>query len=205
MGTALGLGSGPWLRTWLWVDRILDRYADLNRARRDAFHGWGWAHAPASTAVGVELALGGAMAWEALGTDAPARRIESIGRQPAARSYGAVFARAGIVDLDGGRLVLVSGTAAIGDDGTTLHPHDAPAQIAATLDQVAQIRAATGTEAGTLIHTTVYLPDGAADDAWRAMAGSVPWPVLAVRADVCRPDLRFEIETIAILPRGNPG
>lgn len=191
-------------RTWLWLDRVNDWYSDLNRARTACFRREGLIageralHLPASTGIGLAPPAG-RIALEGLaplvGTP---RLLAAAGRQDSAFAYGSAFSRASVVEGPLGRTVLVSGTASIDAAGRTLFPHQRSEQVAETVRCVTAVLAGLGASPADIVQGVAYAVDPATAAVWRSAAHG--WPLAVVLADVCRPDLTFEIEVAAWLP-----
>jgi enamine deaminase RidA (YjgF/YER057c/UK114 family) len=123
-------------------------------------------------------------------------------RQKEAFSYGSAFSRGVVIERAGHRTIHVSGTASIGSDGESLHRGDAAAQGRETLDAVSAVLATEGAGLGDIAMSTLFCKDRAAYEAWRTMiasAGRPEFPMIAVLADVCRPELLVELEALAVV------
>jgi enamine deaminase RidA (YjgF/YER057c/UK114 family) len=126
-------------------------------------------------------------------------------RQNEATEYGSSFARAMEVELGDARYVFASGTAAIDDRGRTLHVGDFEAQARYTLEAVAALLEGAGGRLADIGQATAFLKRPADAKAFehvveRSSLGGVP--LVTAVADICRPDLLFEIDATAVLPRG---
>ena len=202
-----GLSFRDVVRTWLFVDRILDWYDDLNAARNEYFaerRVWDGL-VPASTGIGVGNPYGAALVVDALAirTDRgePAADPVPSPLQGPAPAYGSAFGRAVETQIGGGRRVLVSGTASIAPDGRTAHIGDAPAQVARTLDVVEAILRSRAMCFEDVTRAIAYFRHpGDAPLLRRVLLdrGTGRLPLVTVQADVCRDDLLFEIEVDAI-------
>ena len=210
------------LRVWNYLPRInedgggLERYRQFNVGRQQAFIDAGQAvyeGAPAACALGVQR---GALSIRFLaGQNAPLPlenpRQVSAYRYPSA--YGPrppTFSRAALADIGDGQLALfVSGTASIVGHAT-VHPGDVAEQTRETLRnldavvQVANQRCDAGFEVGAL-HPVVYVrhPHEAAavrDVLLEAFGPDAPLlrHAIYLQADICRQDLRVEIEAHAV-------
>jgi enamine deaminase RidA (YjgF/YER057c/UK114 family) len=199
----LGLSILDTVRTWLYVDRILDCYGELNAARRRYFRERGvFDHlVPASTGIGVPNAEGARLVMDVLAWQRPAGRVvpSPSPLQGSALDYGSAFSRGVELDLGDHRELLVSGTASIDPDGRTLH--DDPAdQVDLTMAVVEGILTASCYTWAQVSRAVVYAPedaDEAAARAWFKAHDLLELPGLWVRSDICRGDLRYEIEVDA--------
>jgi enamine deaminase RidA (YjgF/YER057c/UK114 family) len=201
------------VRTWIALRRILDWYADFN-AVRTSFHarqgfmrGPGSRAVPASTGIqgwaGDEECLMDVLAIQSTGpTDVvPLRRSA---RQDEPSRYGSGFSRGMALACGGVRTVLVSGTASIGANGSSLHVGDPEAQAVETLDNVAALLEPLGGTLDDICGGTLYYKDLAARAAFARASlafGIADLPLVPVMADICRPELLVEIEAEAVIAR----
>jgi enamine deaminase RidA (YjgF/YER057c/UK114 family) len=231
---AQGASLADVVRTWIYIDRILDRYAGFNQARTRALHGsfggalHGVGHPlvdgsprglPASTGIGARNSAGAACVMDLLavvGRSPSGPEVEWLvsPKQSDPLGYGSAFSR-GIRLRDGGTsIVQLSGTAAVGVAGESLCPGDARGQMRQTLRAVVVLLSQAGATLDDLGMATLFFkrPQDAAlfDQAWAAVAsggepastGGQPFagpPAVRVVADVCREELLFEIDGLAVL------
>ena len=203
-----GMTPRDLVRTWFYLDDILDWYGDFNAVRRGFFgrNGIRAALAPASTGIGAANPGGTALVLSALAVrpktrGAAARPVPSPLQGPAP-AYGSLFSRAMEPGAPGGRL-LVSGTASIGRGGGTVHAGDVNAQLAFTMKVVGAQLAARGMRWADITRAIAYFKrpaDIPAFARWLKRTGTAPFPVLAVGGAVCREDLLFELEADAARP-----
>jgi enamine deaminase RidA (YjgF/YER057c/UK114 family) len=107
------------------------------------------------------------------------------------------------VEQAGVRKLFVSGTASIEPEGQSAHDGDAARQVELTMRVVHAILESRGMGWADVSRAIVYVKraaDAAVYDAYCAAAGLLPLPAAVVEADVCRPELLFEIEVDAIAP-----
>jgi enamine deaminase RidA (YjgF/YER057c/UK114 family) len=213
--SAQGIGPTGLVRTWFYVDRIGESYADFNRARHAAFSAAGLLKRarearslPASTAIGCKNSRGAAVILDLVAVDdVAARRLETLASpvQPEALSYGAAFARANRLRGAGLDTVHLSGTAAIGPHGETLFPGNAESQIQATLEGVARLLGACGTDLSRVAAATAFVKRAADAPLFEGALRALGVPLRAcvpVVADVCRDDLLFELDAELVYPTG---
>ncbi|HEX8324545.1 MAG TPA: hypothetical protein VF595_11620 [Tepidisphaeraceae bacterium] len=194
------------IRVWNYVPALLtptgpntDRYMAFNAGRYSAMSEWFGpgrlaALAPAGTGVGHP---GDDLVVHAWAAPTPGVAVQNPRQTPPvdySARYGPrppCFARATRV----GRLLLVSGTAAItGED--TVAPGDLPAQLDVTLSH---LRALAGDlSAYRSLRAYVPMPTdvAAVRDTLAARVPGVGW-IEPIVTDLCRPELRVEIEGIA--------
>jgi len=200
------------VRTWIYLPHILQWYREFNAARTAAYERFGvfdepWPGVlPAST--GIQGAVPGPaqcvmdlVAVEALaGEDLEVRRINNP-RQSEATSYGSSFSRAVEVTHAGVCQLYVSGTASINERGETLYAKDLEGQVFRTMMNVGTLLQLSGIGwediciATAFFKTADYIP--ALDRVLRTL-GVPRFPVVSVVADVCRPELLFELEATAV-------
>jgi enamine deaminase RidA (YjgF/YER057c/UK114 family) len=202
-------------RTWFYLRDILDWYGPFNAVRSAAFQRMGLlgrdadGQIPASTGIAGGNHRGG---WCAL--DLIALRRRDGGRfemkrlhnrkQNEATEYGSSFARAMEVRLGDTRYVFVSGTASIDDHGATVHAGDFEAQARHTLAAVEALLEGAGASLADVAQATAFLTrpgQGPAFERLREQSG-LRAPLVTMIADVCRADLLFEIDAVAVVPPG---
>jgi chorismate lyase/3-hydroxybenzoate synthase len=145
------------------------------------------------------LAVAGAGAG---GAHAAPRYVDATSAQCSATAYGSAFARAAWVTFGGAAALHLSGTAAIDRAGRTVAIGDREGQVRATLESVAALLAAQGLTLADLVSVTAYVKDAETERAmerYLARAG-LGAAILAVPVDLCRTDLLFEIEGVAVAP-----
>jgi enamine deaminase RidA (YjgF/YER057c/UK114 family) len=201
-----GMGFGQVVRTWFYLDHILEWYDDFNLVRNDFFekHGIYDMLVPASTGIGCAHPAGTAMVAKLL-----AVRPKSGGRVAAvdsplqcpATDYRSSFSRAVEVALPSHRKLYISGTASIEPGGLTAHAGDTAAQIELTMDVVEAILESRGLGWADTTRAVAYLRndrDRPLLAGWLSRRGLDTLPLLVVQSDVCRDDLLYEIELDAV-------
>lgn len=196
-------------RTWIYMARLLHWYGELNRVRT-VFYAANRAPGPYPASTGIQ----GSTADEECVMDVLATSSDedsglsvtpllSTSRQGPAFAYGSSFSRGISLGLDGWRTVFVSGTASIGPDGKTRHIDEADAQIVETLMNVAAVLEPLGGGLSHVCSSTLFLKSADSLALYQQatrLLGVPDFPVIAVVADVCRPDLLVEMEAVALLP-----
>ena len=201
-------------RTWLYVADLLPTYARLNAVRDAAFEAaglktaGGWAEAPPASTGIQGVAADGApcfaelLALRGLRQERPFTPVRPP-LQGEAWEYGSSFSRGMTIDFgESRRLVTISGTASIDRSGRSLHHDDPDAQIAETLRNIEGLLDAAGVADAGAGLWTVYVKDRATLEAWqRTRDPRVPATAAIIQADVCRPELLFEVEvTVPLSP-----
>jgi enamine deaminase RidA (YjgF/YER057c/UK114 family) len=211
------LGSGAarmrdLVRTWIWLDGISEGYDRLNGARTARFRSAGLipvsgkeppAYLPASTCVGARTPDGGFCSADGLAVTGDVRVVPLAGGlQPPAWGYGSAFSRGVCLEEKGCRQIFVSGTAAIDGEGRSLHPGDVRAQVEETFEVVRSLIAAEGATLRDIRSATIYLKRSADLEVYDTVArrrGFGDLPAVVVVADICRDELLFEMEALAVV------
>lgn len=203
--TDRGLSFHDVVRTWIYLRDIDRDYAAFNEGRRQFFQAAGMVRFPAST--GIEAALADsdsllAMDLYAVGSGGEAT-IEAMNPAPMgeARAYGSFFARGSLLREAGQRLVFVSGTASIDQEGRIVAPGDAKGQLRCLLANAAGVLGQAGLGLADAVSVTAYLRRAPLLSKFRraAQAAGLPAsiPTAIVVADICRPEWLCEIELVA--------
>jgi enamine deaminase RidA (YjgF/YER057c/UK114 family) len=196
------------VRTWYFIDHLLDWYTEFNAVRGEFFTARGVFDrlVPASTGIGGGNPHGAALVAEAFavkpkGDKVKVRAVPSPLQCPAL-AYGSSFSRAVEVATVDHRRLLVSGTASIAPEGHTVHVGDCAAQVDLTMRVVAAILESCNMPWGSVTRSVAYFKHRAdlhLLETYCAAHGIQGLPVIAVHNDVCRDDLLFEIEVDAIV------
>jgi enamine deaminase RidA (YjgF/YER057c/UK114 family) len=214
-----GFGFEDVVRTWFYLRDILDWYGEFNAVRNAAFRRLGLigpggdGRIPASTGIAGSNLRGSACALDLVavrplregGLDL--RRLYNR-RQNEAAEYGSAFARGMALGLGDARYVFVSGTAAIDDHGASVHVGDFEAQLRHTLDAVDTLLGEAGARLSDLAQATAFLKrpgDLRTLERVAARSGLAHVPLVTTVADVCRPELLFELDATAVVPRSGAG
>lgn len=121
----------------------------------------------------------------------------------------ASFTRGLRIPLGSMTLLLISGTASVGDDGTTVHVGDFRAQCWRTYRNITRLLEAEGATWHDIVRCTCYLRDIERDyddfndvrTSFFRWLGLDPLPAsTGIQARLCREDLLVEIEAIAMIP-----
>lgn len=194
-------------RTWMWLKDILSWYDEFNQVRTGFFKEWGLIGAgsrqsmPASTGIGLGPANGGHCAMDLMAVLEPTEcteYLQTTGKQHCAFKYGSAFSRAARSIMPAGDAVYVSGTASIDADGATTHLGDAAGQIDATIENVRAVLAEMNCGDNDVVQVIAYCKTIEVEKVFNTRRDSLNWPWLTVICDICRPDLLFEIEAIAM-------
>ncbi len=197
------------VRTWIYLNDILDWYGPFNAARNAKYTelglmgpAAGGAPLPASTGIEGANPLGAACIMDVLAVvpGAPlAVEPMRTPRQNEAPDYGSAFSRGMCVREPDVVHLMVSGTAAIDEAGASLHAGDAASQIRRTLENVEALLAGRGGRLADACEATVFLKRAEDGPVYREVAaefGLAQMPAVVVTADVCRDELLFEIDAL---------
>ncbi len=202
-----GIAFTDTVRTWLYLDKLLEWYGIFNEVRtrffdeRGVFDGM----VPASTGIGAANPWGTALLADLLAVKPKGAtcRVEPVASpmQCPALDYKSSFSRAVELSFPTHRQLLVSGTASIDTDGNSIYQGDCALQIELTMQVVAHILKSRGMDWCDLSRGIAYFKDRADVALWDswALRNNLPrFPVAISHADVCREELLFEIEVDAI-------
>jgi enamine deaminase RidA (YjgF/YER057c/UK114 family) len=205
----VGLSMAHVMRTWLFLDDILDWYDEFNEVRtgfyvsRRVFGGL----VPASTGVGARNPRGAAVAAAALAFEpaGAAPPVAEVGSplQCAATLYGSSFSRAVEVRAGRCRQVIVSGTASIDAAGDSARADDLLGQIELTCEVVERILKSRGLGFADTTRAIAYFKTAASAalfTGWLAGRGFHDLPIVSTVATICREELLFELELDAAGP-----
>ena len=198
-----GLGWSDVVRTWIYLDELLQWYGEFNRVRTQFFDASGVLNGlvPASTGIGIGNLAGAACCMGLVAVRPHDRRmsIQSVGSplQGSALDYRSSFSRAVEISTPDARQVMISGTASIAPNGDTLHKGDAAKQIELSMQVVEAILKSRDMSWDNTTRMIAYhkSPEYVADFMnYCAAAGIGLDHCLFVHADICRDDLLFELE-----------
>lgn len=202
-----GFGFTDTVRTWFYLDRLLEWYKEFNEVRTAFFEERGVfnTRVPASTGIGATNPWGAALMCDLLAIQpkTPDVCIEAVASplQDSAIKYASSFSRAVEVRMPSHRSLLISGTASIDNEGATQFEGNASRQIERTLQVVTALLRSRGMAWGDVIRGIAYFVDMADRPVFDAICRSSGIPAFSlakVHADICRHDLLFEIEVDAV-------
>ncbi len=195
------------VRTWFYLDRLLEWYKEFNTVRTAFFTEKGVFEkmVPASTGIGAGTPSGAALTCDLLAVQPKhgGVRIRSVPSplQCPAQEYRSSFSRAVEMEFPTHRSLIISGTASIAPDGKTLHTGDHARQIALTMEVVDALLRSRGMDWGDVSRGIAYFTDMADRAIYAHYCGEhgiPPFPLAIAHADICRDDLLFEIEVDAV-------
>lgn len=195
------------VRTWIYLDQLLDWYGDFNRVRTEFFKATDiFNHmVPASTGIGASNPFGAAIMMDVLAVQPKTAqvKIQAVDSplQNPALDYKSSFSRAVEMKFPTHRSLLISGTASIDPDGETVYLDDPEKQIRLTMKVVKAILESRDMDWCDLFRGIAYFKDMDYLPIYRRVAaelGIPRFPLAVSHADVCRHDLLFEIEVDAV-------
>jgi len=202
-----GMDFSRVIRTWIYLDDLLDWYGPFNEVRTDFFKKRGVFDrlVPASTGISGANPYGAAMMSSVLAV-APANEEFEVAAvasplQCPAPAYGSSFSRAVEFGTPGCRRLSVSGTASIAPDGETAHLDDINAQIDLTFKVVEAILETCGMDWSNAARAMAYLKEAKyapSFDKYCQANGVQEIPFVVTENHVCRHDLLFEMELDAV-------
>ena len=202
-----GFSFADTVRTWLYLDHLLQWYDEFNAVRTQFFHETGIFDRmiPASTGIGAGNPFGSAITMEVLAVQPKSAQfkvhtVDSPLQNPAL-NYSSSFSRAVELGSPTHRKLLISGTASIASNGKTVYPDDPEKQIRFTLDVVRAILESRAMSWKDLFRGIAYFKDMACLPIYRRVASELKiphFPLAVTHADVCRRELFFEIEVDAV-------
>jgi len=195
------------IRTWIYLDDLLDWYDPFNVVRTDFFKARGVFDrlVPASTGISGANPYGAAMMASVLAV-APksdqfsVQAVDSPLQCPAP-AYGSSFSRGVEFGTPDCRKLSISGTASIAPGGETLYLDDIDAQIKLTFEVVKAILDSRKMDWDNVAKAMAYLKDASYITALKqyCTANNVEQiPFVITENHVCRHDLLFEMELDAV-------
>ena len=191
------------VRTWIYLDELLQWYGDFNRIRTEyfdvscVFDGV----VPASTGIGIGNLAGAAccMGLVAARPHDGCMSIQSVDSpmQGSALDYRSSFSRAVEIVTTEARQLMISGTASIAPNGDTMHTGDVVKQIELTMQVVEAILKSRHMGWGDATRMIAYHknPEYVTNFMNYCAAANIGLEnCLFVHADICRDDLLFELE-----------
>jgi len=208
------------VRTWIYVDHILDWYHEFNKARNACYADFGLLrngkleHAeeiflPASTGIAGKNPQGFSAIMDLLAVNKmsnPDIQIYPLSgtRQRSPYRYGSAFSRAMCVVDSKEKWIFVSGTASINEQGESVYPGDLASQVKHTLEVVHSLVQSEGVAISDLCEATVFLKRKEDFPLYLKTAealGISNIPAVCLIADVCRDELLFELDGIFVKSR----
>jgi enamine deaminase RidA (YjgF/YER057c/UK114 family) len=207
------------VRTWIYLSGILDWYTDFNVIRNRCYSDYGFLGStkvqeekiflPASTGIEGKNPSGFPATMDVFAihrSDQSATIVRAISgtKQRSPFRYGSAFSRAMIIEDSSSKLILVSGTASIDEQGKSVHAGDSAAQIHQSLNVVAALAEGEGATLQDLCEVTVFIKRKEDFPVFQKVIEQVGIPNIPsvnVVADVCREELLFELDAVFIIAK----
>jgi enamine deaminase RidA (YjgF/YER057c/UK114 family) len=208
------------VRTWIYISDILDWYDDFNTVRNQCYSEYGFIrnaeqvqpeeiYLPASTGIEGRNPLGRAAVMDVLAVHNSPHSTTKVRPihgtiQKSPYRYGSAFSRAVVIEDAQSKLILLSGTASIDDEGRSVFVGDPAAQMKQTMNVVSALIAPEGATLRDLCEATVFLKRRQDFSTFQKIAeetGISNAPSVPVVADVCRDELLFEIDAAFIIEK----
>ncbi len=207
------------VRTWIYLSEILEWYKEFNQVRDKKYMEYGLIptringvgveeiYLPASTGIEGSNCHGAAGTMDVIALQGDSGAQVTVfhntgSKQRSPFRYGSAFSRSTVVREKKSRTIYVSGTASIGENGTTLGVDDFSEQVRNTLDVVGSLIKPEGASFEDVCQATVFLKRTEDFPEYQRVIkelGLENIPAVCVLADVCRDELLFEIDCIAII------
>lgn len=205
-----GLSFENTIRTWYYLNNILDWYPDFNKARTSFFrqHDMFNKRIPASTGIDGRNCFSAKICFELMAIMPKSNEfsIEIIDSplQCSANNYGSSFSRAMQYSDSEYSNMTVSGTASIGPDGKTMHINDINKQIELSFRVVDAILKSQNYSSTDIIRAYAYCRDKSFSKAFYEYLRTSEYDgtlFICTENKICRDDLLFEIEVDVIKKR----
>jgi enamine deaminase RidA (YjgF/YER057c/UK114 family) len=203
-----GFGLTNLVRTWFYLKDILPVYEIFNTVRNESYaekiNDW---CVPASTGIQGESATGREISLDAIAIRStndnwPKIRVMTSPKQPEAKTYGALFSRGMEIAWPQYKILHISGTASIDEAGRSGYTEDPEMQIRNTLSNVSRLLKKYHATMDDVIHACAFFKRQDLEPAFDKILKQNNWhkmPCLRLCADICRDDLFFEMDCIAVV------
>jgi len=209
---ATGCSYADVVRTWICLADILQWYDEFNPVRsalysqfvesRQTDSSW----PPASTGIEGRAPGGAHCLMDLFAISGPGRRDVSVEalrnpRQSEAYGYGSAFSRGMAVTFDNLETVYVSGTAAVDEEGRSACIGDIRGQVNYTLDNIVSLLSTRHMTLDDFVSSTIFIKQGHSTEIVRELIeerGKSLANGVYVVADICRPELLFEVDGTAV-------
>ena len=198
-----GLSFVDAIRTWYYLDNILDWYDDFNKVRSSFFlnHQVFKNHVPASTGVGGKNPAGSALSLELTAIKPGSRQFQikkvNSPLQCPAEDYGSAFSRAIRFSDNEFATLTVSGTASINAEGKTMYENDLWNQIELSFAVVEAIIRSENFSFSDVVRAYAYYSNKRFHKTFLKFLDLKKFRNLSFICSenkVCRSDLMFEVE-----------
>ena len=191
------------VRTWYYLDQLLDWYTDFNTVRNAFFEASGIYEKliPASTGIGARNPAQSAIVISTLAIKPKGSNVKLVvvqsPMQCPAPNYKSSFSRAVEIQYPDRSALMISGTASIAPNGDSVHDGNVADQIDLTMRVVKALLESRNMSWQNTVRAIAYftdIKDVSCFQTYCHRQGIDHLPVAFVEAAVCRSDLLFEIE-----------
>ncbi len=202
--------------TRIYISDILDWYSEFNSVRNKKYTEYGILQAnsedliteqiylPSSTGIHADNPDGAEAVMNVLAivkeTDSQLEIKHDNGiKQKSAYRYGSAFSRSVIISEPDNKCILLSGTAAINEQGKSLFPKNPREQIRKTFEIVDALVNKEGVSLRDICQATVFLKRHEDIPVYKEVVneyGLADIPAVCVIGDVCRDELLFELDAV---------
>jgi enamine deaminase RidA (YjgF/YER057c/UK114 family) len=203
-----GFQMSDLVRTWFHLRDIIPSYNEFNDARKDSFNGKvDYNRLPASTAIQGKPAFERGISLDALAIQSrngngPVVPTMTSPAQPEAMTYGPLFSRGIEIIWPTYKILLVSGTASIDELGRSVYAENPEQQVSNTLNNISLLLNKYDATMNDIVQATAYFKNPDLEPVFNGLLVQNEWstmPCLRVVGDVCREDLFFEMDCIAVV------
>lgn len=203
------------IRTWCYIPKIDKQYCHFNKARNRFFEEVGLLkkitdyndyekiYLPASTGIGCSNPYSNSTLMDlyAIVNNDNTYSInnENGNKQKSAFRYGAAFSRSIIFSNKTSTHLFLSGTASIDENGNTVNIGNIDMQIEKTFDVIKSLISTPNIHLNQLMEGTIFIKNKDYAKSYLKYLESNHidnFPAIICIADVCRPDLLFEMDGI---------
>ena len=203
----LGFKNTEIVHTWFYLDKIDKWYNNFNQARSSVFKKIGLIDTkevlPASTGIGIYSGKNSIVAIDAVAVKCShnQRLMKRLYNpiQKEAPEYDSLFSRGISIDFGSSKVIYVSGTASIGEKGESLYNGSAKKQIYRTFRNMEALVSAEGVTLHNIKQATVYFKRPEDFESYQKIfiqRINKEMPYVCMLAEICRPELLFEIEAV---------
>lgn len=208
------------VRTWIYIDDILKWYDEFNAVRNACYSNFKLLdekdlkkidnmYLPASTGIAgknpsnIPSVMNVFAIHQSSNSIVKVRSIYGI-RQRSPFLYGSAFSRAVVVETPKNKLIFISGTASIDEQGKSIFINDPESQIRYSFDVVSKLIENEGATLKDICESTVFLKNKSDYSTFQKVInelGIPNIPSVSMVADICREELLFEIDGLVVLEK----
>lgn len=197
--------NGSIIRSWNFIENIHQNYHKFNEARNIFFQNKKINDYPAAT--GIEADLGGAkfnLSLDAISGPPEKLQITTLHSdlQMEAYNYGPKFSRGKVIYFkkEGIKKIYISGTSSVNQQGKSVFCNNPEKNAAYVLRCVEHILEKEGSDIGRIVMSLIYCKDKEHYEEFLKIykTRQCKFPYIPLFVNICRKDLFFEMECIAL-------